>query len=347
MPTTFSALAFSAFLLAAILSAAVVYCIVKSGWQWAMDLPGARSLHSAPVPRTGGLALVAAVIATGALVQVNGGPWPWLETLLAAALCIVSLIDDKRGLPVTLRLATHGCAALLYVGILLVQGRGADASLPVWIWLPLALLTIVAMTNFYNFMDGSNGLAGGMALIGFGTFAIAAGAAQPSIALLSLALLSLALAGSALGFLLFNWRGRIFMGDGGSVPLGFLAAGIGLAGWLAGAWTLWFPALVFAPFIVDASVTLLQRWRRGERVSQAHRDHYYQRLVRMGMSHARVALGEYALMLACAAAALALPRFEVIGQALIFATIALPFLLLMLLIDARWHRHLAQAALIH
>ena len=157
-----------------------------------------------------------------------------------------------------------------------------------------------------------------------------------------MATLCLALAGSALGFLLFNWRGRIFMGDGGSVPLGFLAAGLGLAGWLAGTWALWFPALVFAPFIVDASVTLLRRQRRGERVSLAHRDHYYQRAVRMGTSHARVALGEYALMLVCAVCALALPHFDRIGQALIFATIALLFLLLMRLIDSRWQRHLAQ-----
>ena len=340
MPATFSTLTLAACGLAAIVSAALVYGIVRSGWQWAMDLPGARSLHSAPVPRSGGLALVVAVMAAGALVQVNDGAWPWLETLLAAALCTVSPIDDKRGLPVTVRLAAHAGMALLYVGILLAQGRGAGASLPMWLWLPLALLTIVAMTNFYNFMDGANGLAGGMALIGFGAFAIAAGTAQPA-----LAALALALAGSALGFLLFNWRGLIFMGDGGSVPLGFLAAAIGLSGWLAGAWALWFPALVFAPFIVDASVTLLRRWRRGERISQAHRDHYYQRVVRMGASHARVALGEYALMLVCAVGALALPHFDLTGQALIFATIALLFLLLMLLIDARWQRHLAQQPL--
>ena len=337
MQATFSALTLAAGGVAAMVSASLVFCIVRSGWAWAMDLPGSRSLHTRPVPRTGGLALVVAVIAAGAAVQVFKGPWPWLETILAAALCAISLIDDKRGLPVTVRLAAHGGAALLYVGILLAQGRGAGASLPVWLWLPLALLTIVAMTNFYNFMDGANGLAGGMALIGFGTFAIAAGAAQPA-----LATLCLALAGSALGFLLFNWRGRIFMGDGGSVPLGFLAAGLGLAGWLAGTWALWFPALVFAPFIVDASVTLLRRQRRGERVSLAHRDHYYQRAVRMGTSHARVALGEYALMLVCAVCALALPHFDRIGQALIFATIALLFLLLMRLIDSRWQRHLAQ-----
>lgn len=325
------------------MSAGLVFCIVRSGWQWAIDLPGPRSLHHTPVPRTGGLALFAAVIAAGVLVQVSSGPWPWLETVLAAGLCLVSLADDKRGLPVSLRLAVQCGAALLYAGIVIASGRAAGASLPVWVWLPLALLTLVAMSNFYNFMDGSNGLAGGMALIGFGTFAVAAAMSPSSLAVAPLALLCSAIAGGALGFLPFNWRGRIFMGDGGSVPLGFLAAALGLSGWLAGAWPLGFPALVFAPFIVDASVTLVRRWRRGERVSQAHREHYYQRLIRMGASHARVALGEYALMLACAMAALALPHTGALGQALIFATIGLLLLLLMRLIDLRWQRHLARS----
>lgn len=323
--------------LAAGVSAGLVYRIVKTGWNWAMDLPGERSLHIRPVPRTGGLGLFAAVVAVAGSISVAGGAWPWLETALAGGLCAISLIDDKRGLPVALRLSAHLGAALLYVGFTLAGGRGFDASLPVWLWPPLAVLTIVAMSNFYNFMDGANGLAGGMALIGFGAFAAAAFGTQPA-----LAVLCCALAGAALGFLPFNWPGRIFMGDCGAVPLGFLAAGIGISGWLNGAWAFWFPALVFAPFIVDASVTLLRRLLRGDRVWQAHREHYYQRVVRLGVSHGRLALGEYALMLACAAAALALPGQDAIGQTLIFATIGLLFMLVMLLIDAGWRRHLGQ-----
>jgi hypothetical protein len=97
-------------------------------------------------------------------------------------------------------------------------------------------------------------------------------------------------------FLLLNFSpARVFMGDAGSVPLGFLAGGIGIAGWRTVSWPAWFPLLVFSPFVVDASVTLARRmFMRRERFWHPHREHYYQRLVRMGWSHRRLALTEYA-----------------------------------------------------
>ena len=115
-----------------------------------------------------------------------------------------------------------------------------------------------------------------------------------------LAALSFSVSAAALAFLFFNFHpARIFMGDSGSVPLGFLAAALGILGWRNGDWPLCFPLLVFSPFIVDASVTLLKRILRREKVWEAHRDHYYQRLVRAGLGHRNTALAEYALMLLC------------------------------------------------
>jgi UDP-N-acetylmuramyl pentapeptide phosphotransferase/UDP-N-acetylglucosamine-1-phosphate transferase len=117
--------------------------------------------------------------------------------------------------------------------------------------------------------------------------------------------LTLALAAAALGFLLFNFPpAKIFLGDVGSVPLGFLAGALGLQGWRDDLWPLWFPVVVFAPFIADASATLVRRALRGEKVWQAHREHYYQRLVRLGFGHRGTAYVAYALMLVCAALAL-------------------------------------------
>ena len=171
----------------------------------------------------------------------------------------------------------------------------------------------------------------GMAVSGFTTYAMVAWPLDTT-----LAALCLALAGAAAGFLPFNLKGRIFMGDGGSVPLGFLAAALGCHGWLAGLWPLWFAPLVFAPFIADASLTLLRRIARGEKFWQAHREHYFQRLVRMGCSHARLALMEYALMLACAGAAGWALRLSAAGQLAVFATIALLLATLMSVIDLRW-----------
>ncbi|MGH9797971.1 MAG: MraY family glycosyltransferase, partial [Candidatus Polarisedimenticolia bacterium] len=208
---------------------------------------------------------------------------------IAAALAVPSFVDDYRGLAVRWRLLIHLAAAALFLWITL-PGQ------PLWLQAFL-VVAIVWMTNLYNFMDGSDGLAGGMTVIGFGCYAWAAG--RGGDAALALTCSSVAIA--ALSFLAFNFHpAKVFLGDAGSIPLGFLAAAIGLTGWGRGHWGLWFPALVFSPFIVDATVTLLRRLARGERVWKAHREHYYQRLVRMGWGHRKTALVEYALMAACA-----------------------------------------------
>ncbi len=157
------------------------------------------------------------------------------------------------------------------------------------------------MTNLYNFMDGSDGLAGGMAAIGFASLAGGAWMSGDDAAFIECAIV----AAASTAFLLFNFPpARLFMGDAGSVPLGFLAAALSLSGWRDGDWPFWFPVAVFAPFIVDATATLLKRAAARERIWEAHNTHYYQRVVRMGWSHRRTALAEYALMLACGVTAL-------------------------------------------
>jgi UDP-N-acetylmuramyl pentapeptide phosphotransferase/UDP-N-acetylglucosamine-1-phosphate transferase len=150
-------------------------------------------------------------------------------------------------------------------------------------------------------MDGNDGLAGATGLIGFAALGLAAGHDPP------LRIASLALAAATVPFLAVNRPpARLFLGDVGAVPMGFLAAAFGIGGALRGDWPPWFPLLVFLPFVADASVTLLARLLRGERVWQAHRDHYYQRLHRLGAGHggtlaayAAVTLGTSATALAC------------------------------------------------
>ncbi|HSD61413.1 MAG TPA: glycosyl transferase, partial [Burkholderiales bacterium] len=205
--------------------------------------------------------------------------------------------------------------------------------------LALVILATVWMTNLYNFMDGSDGLAGGMALIGFAAFGAGAWLAGDS----GFAVLNFSVAASALAFLLFNFHpARIFMGDAGSIPLGFLAAVLGVQGWQRGLWPAWFPALVFSPFIVDASVTLLRRLARRERVWRAHREHYYQRLVQMGWGHRGTALAEYAVMLAAAAGALWGARQAPGWQAALTAVWIVAYLLIAAGIDRGWKRFAAQ-----
>lgn len=286
-----------------------------------MDHPNARSLHATPTPRIGGLGIMAGVAAASA--------WLADATLLPVVLATfvlvgVSLVDDVRGLPVWVRFLAHFVAA---AGCLFALGLGG--------WMLLAgTLAVVWMTNLYNFMDGANGLAGGMATIGFGALALAAWLGDAS----ALAAFCAAIAAAALAFLRFNFpAARLFMGDAGSIPLGFLAATLGILGARQGVWPWAFPLLVFSPFIVDASVTLARRALRRENVWQAHRSHYYQRVVLLGATHRQLATAAWGLMLAMAGLAFALrawPHYAVgllILSAVLYASIFLA-------IDRRWRQ---------
>jgi UDP-N-acetylmuramyl pentapeptide phosphotransferase/UDP-N-acetylglucosamine-1-phosphate transferase len=124
----------------------------------------------------------------------------------------------------------------------------------------------------------------------------------------------------------------------GSIPLGFFAGALGVLGWRGGLWPLWFPVLVFGPFIGDATITLLKRLARRERVWQAHRDHYYQRLVRMGFGHRGTALVGYAAMAACGGVALLSRTEPPIIQIYAFLAAAAGLGVLAAWVDLRWSR---------
>jgi UDP-N-acetylmuramyl pentapeptide phosphotransferase/UDP-N-acetylglucosamine-1-phosphate transferase len=192
------------------------------------------------------------------------------------------------------------------------------------------------MTNLYNFMDGSDGLAGGMALCGFGCYGTGAWLNGNE----AFALLNFAVASAALGFLFFNLHpAKVFMGDAGSIPLGFLAAAFGVLGWQQNYWPFWFPMLVFSPFVADATITLFKRALRGEKLSQAHRNHYYQRLVKMGWGHRNTALAEYVLMLIASASALWGINLDTRGEIGLLIGWCAIYLCLMMWIDRRWRLH--------
>ena len=218
-------------------------------------------------------------------------------------MAVISLLDDYRGIAAKWRILVHLLAAVS----LLTAGFAPDHlelpglvwSLSPWAAISLALMGIVWMINLYNFMDGMDGFAGGMALIGFSTLAWL-GQADAGFATFCLSV-----AAASAGFLVHNFPpAKIFLGDVGSTTLGFLAAACSLWGSTTGLFPFWIALLIFSPFIVDATVTLLRRLQRGERVWEAHRTHYYQRLVLRGWGHRRTVLAEYALMAACAGSAL-------------------------------------------
>ena len=315
-----------------LVSALVIAALLNMRHSLPMDHPNHRSLHDTPTPRTGGLAILLGAASGWAMA------WPPPEQIpmlvLAMFLSAMSLIDDFRGLPITVRFGFQAASAVVLLWFT-PQFPGGTTGIAV------ALVALLWMVNLFNFMDGSDGLAGGMAAFGFGLYSLVA--YNDGMAAFAVTASSLACASAA--FLWFNfYPARIFMGDAGSIPLGFLAAAMGLAGWQAGLWPVAFPILVFSPFIVDASVTLLKRRLQGKNIWQAHREHYYQRLIQMGWGHRRTALMEYGLMLACGLSALLIRHTSIKIHIIIIIGWAVVYFVLLYLIDKAWQTYSKEIA---
>lgn len=297
-----------------------------------LDHPNERSLHTRPTPRSGGVAIFVALGVSAGIYSLGVDLTPMLYSLGAGA-CVVaalSFLDDRKGLPVSVRLPGHLVAAmLLVVGGLSLPGLslpGIAWHWPEWLGIFFSLMFLIWMTNLYNFMDGMDGFAAGMAVIGFSTFALLGYLASN----LDFVMLNLMIVAAVAGFLWFNFPpARIFMGDTGSSLLGLLAGGISIWGAREGVFPFWVALLVFSPFIVDSTVTLVRRLGRAERVWQAHKSHYYQRLVQSGWGHRKTVLYEYALMLACGVSALFAQYLNPQGQAALILFWCLAYLLLM------------------
>jgi UDP-N-acetylmuramyl pentapeptide phosphotransferase/UDP-N-acetylglucosamine-1-phosphate transferase len=252
-----------------------------------LDRPNERSLHAIPVPRGGGIAVVATILlAWVVLIGLGLLPRATSPVLVGAVLlAAVSWIDDLRGLPAAVRLA----AQLVAIGFVLRAGIPPGAMFQGW--LPSALdgvataIVWVWFINLFNFMDGIDGLAGSeAAAIGLGLLLFAAVGVGHDPGLMAL---GAGIAAAAIGFLVWNWApARIFLGDVGSVPLGYLLGFLLLEQAARGHWKV---ALILPLyFLADATITLLRRLLRGEQVWQAHREHFYQRAVQRGLGHAAV-----------------------------------------------------------
>lgn len=245
-----------------------------------LDVPNERSSHQQSTPRGGGLGIVAGV-AAGLLVLLAAGVHPGrdLGILLAgmAVIAVVGLVDDLRSIRARYRLAAQLAVA---IAVVLLLGGVERFPLPPpldvpigWLGVPLAAVWLVGVVNFYNFMDGIDGLAAGQAVASCAGVAIAAWSAGAVE-------LAVVLGAAAIGFLILNSPpARVFLGDVGSTSLGFAIAGVPL---LAPAGTrsmaLFGVAIGLTLFLLDPLETLVRRVRAGHRIGTAHRWHSYQLL---------------------------------------------------------------------
>ncbi|QXH48320.1 glycosyltransferase family 4 protein [Pseudomonas xanthosomatis] len=265
-----------------------------------IDIPNARSSHSLPTPRGGGVAIVVAfllalpLLAWGGLLDSAA-----LFALFGAGLlvAVIGFMDDHGHIAARWRLLGHFCAAIWALawlgGLPPLQVFGFTLAMG-WLGHVLAAFYLVWMLNLYNFMDGIDGIASVEAItacLGACLLYLVGGADQ-------LIWAPLLLAGAVLGFLFWNFPpARIFMGDAGS---GFLGMVLGVLTLLA-AWQsselLWGWLILLGVFVVDATFTLLRRLLRGEKVYEAHRSHAYQFASRRLRRHLPVTLGVLAINL--------------------------------------------------
>jgi len=252
-----------------------------------LDHPNVRSSHSVPTPRGGGLGVLAIalpLLAWDTLTASAASPGlPWV--LLAGSLGLAGLSwwDDLRNLSARTRLLGHlgACAAGLV--LLPLPGPVFQGWLPGLLDSLVVLVTWAWFVNLTNFMDGIDGISGVETVSVGGTLALLATLLPAPLPVAA----PLILAGAMAGFLVWNWHpARLFLGDVGSVPLGYLLGGLLLLLAANGAWA----AALIAPayYWADATLTLLGRLLRRQPLAQPHREHAYQRAVQAGLSHARV-----------------------------------------------------------
>lgn len=262
-----------------------------------IDRPNERSSHSVPTPRGGGIALVVAFL-VGLLAVGNYASITGTQALLFSGIgvAMVGFVDDHGHVRARWRLLAHFFFAvwiLSSIGVPRFEWMGAAIDLGP-MGAILTVLYLVWMLNLYNFMDGIDGIAGvEAAIVGVGGTAVYWIAGMPLAGEMALPML---LAAAALGFLTWNFPpARIFMGDAGSGFLGLMLGTFSLQAAVARPVLLWCWLVLLGVFIADATVTLIRRLLRGERIYEAHRSHAYQNASREFGTHRPVTLAVAAL----------------------------------------------------
>jgi len=287
--------------------------------------PGERQSHDVATPAGGGLGLIFSIVVTSLCLQyVLPIPGFWWQNMLPGILllAIVGWRDDKYPVSSLLRLLVQLAVSFWLLGFGWLQFTLRDVGL-----FASATVAIVWLMNLYNFMDGSDGMAGFQGVFAGLVMAVVLQMGEQY----SMALLALAVAAACAGFLPLNFpRARVFMGDVASVPLGFIFASLAVYGVQTGSMSLSVSILLMSLFFIDATLTLLTRVLSGERWYTAHAQHVYQRLIAQGWSHRKVLVAYQVVNVILVLPAIVLaekyPQYAVV-------TVGLTFLLL----GACWH----------
>jgi len=290
-------------------------CLNPASRLWILDHPNHRSLHTKAIPKSGGVAIVLSILVCWASYwiyndfSVSGQILAISVTVLM--LMLLGVLDTLYNLSALFRIFFHFLAAsvIVYVGYYFESFEifSLVFAMPFWFSAIISVFFIVWLMNIYNFMDGMDGYAAGMSVFGFSTLSIIAYLDGQ----INYAFYSMIVALSSLGFLIFNFPpARLFMGDSGSVTLGFLAAVFCLWGSKLGCVNFWVLMIIFSPFVADSSVTLLIRVWRKEKIWEAHNTHLYQQMVLKGIGYKKTLLIQTILMLFSSSTAIIMYIYE-------------------------------------
>ena len=325
-----------------ILSLALSYVGTHLIRRWALkrgvlDIPNQRSSHQDPTPRGGGMAIVVSfliVMLLAGLFQLNNNKQYWGLIINGLIIAGLGFLDDLYTLRRTPRIIAWILITILSITfdielksitipILGIIQFGFLSPLVTFLWL-------IGLTNLFNFMDGIDGLAGSEALIAAGFLAGIAFYTGNGLVFTAAVIIF----GAAVGFLPHNFpSAKIFMGDGGSNFLGYVFAALAVVGSQSNQSQITFvvPVILLSLFLWDGGTTLIKRLPKGKDWLEPHRDHYYQRLIKLGYSHKNVTLLYSALNLLLGVIALLVQKTnERLSLVLILISVV-PFLIVMII----------------
>ena len=270
----------------------------------AIDAPDPRKVHKKPIPRIGGIGIyIAFMVSFLTLVDFNQLPMETVDGIIGllvggTIVVLVGIIDDYTNLPAKVKLLGQiaaACAVVAFdVRIDFVTDPFGDYLYLEYFAIPVTIFWLVGLTNTVNLIDGLDGLAAGVATLASVTIMLVA--LQDELALV--AVFTSALAGAATGFLFFNFNpARIFMGDTGSMFLGFMLAGISIIGAVKSAATiaLIVPVLALGVPILDTSFAIIRRYRGGVPIFKPDKGHLHHRLLDLGFSQRQAVLLMYVI----------------------------------------------------
>jgi UDP-N-acetylmuramyl pentapeptide phosphotransferase/UDP-N-acetylglucosamine-1-phosphate transferase len=268
---------------------AYVFTGVAASFGVMTDPVSERSNHIVPTSRAGGFVLLFLMTVLASILALADAPAPPGIAVAAFIAGVIGLLDDARPLSASLKFVL-----LLLVSALTVRLAGPLPALPIigaealppLLHTLLATMFVFVFVNAFNFMDGLNGMSGGVGMVGLGVLVVAGAGAG-----MDLLLLLVAAAAAIYGFTIRNvLTGGIFLGDAGSLSIGTLLAGGALYVGQYDNGGFYAFVIAMVPYLADVAATLARRWNRGDRLFEPHKEHFYQRLRTRGYSHEAVAL---------------------------------------------------------